>query len=584
MQTGKCAHILACNLYHQVGSDAHAFATVIAMALTPPSAPFRGGRTDAWTPRQREVLDLLVRGRTNGQIATELGISLDGAKWHVSEIITKLGVDSREEAAEYWRAQNGLRLRFTRALRALIPTGAWAKIAAGGLTLAVAGIAVAAVVAALQNAGEDDTRAAVSPAATTQATPSPSPDAATPSATQPPPPGSEVIDGVTVQPMSLGANVSFPKNVVLYYRVLGYASDGSWGHLRRAYTDASGQLHRDEVFAPLEALGEVYTVAADLDRQEFIVGVCTKGTCLNPSWADADSENRVYRSLDGGVSWSEYGSLPRNSYLFGSPLDKGAMTVTYAPDAPASYWLFPSGEAVAQPVADARPITVAGQLVWLDTAAGRYVSTDGSRTLWKSPGALVSGEFFESQGGMRFVEWRPDTGKPYEVQPFNHYFGVIDLGGKLQRALSIAGNIDIRANAAISPTVLIGNAGIAVNGELSTGIPDHFQVALIDLATGQIHPIPEVSAGLAGFSAGKNEHAFVSGATTGTFARVNTGGDCLNVREQPATTATSLACFKDGVLLRLGAEPERTDGATTWLSVSTPDGRAGWASAEFLQR
>jgi orotate phosphoribosyltransferase-like protein len=74
-------------------------------------------------------LGLLVLGRTNGQIADELGISLDGAKWHVSEIITKLGVDSREEAAEYWRAHNGMRLRFTRALRALLPGAMWAKVA-----------------------------------------------------------------------------------------------------------------------------------------------------------------------------------------------------------------------------------------------------------------------------------------------------------------------------------------------------------------------------------------------------------------------------------------------------------------------
>jgi hypothetical protein len=96
-------------------------------------------------------LGLLVLGRTNGQIADELGISLDGAKWHVSEIITKLGVDSREEAAEYWRAHNGMRLRFTRALRALLPGAMWAKVAAAGATLAVVGGAGVLVVVAVQS-------------------------------------------------------------------------------------------------------------------------------------------------------------------------------------------------------------------------------------------------------------------------------------------------------------------------------------------------------------------------------------------------------------------------------------------------
>ncbi len=38
-------------------------------------------------------------GLSNGQIGRRLGISTDGAKFHVSEILTKLGVSSRREAA-----------------------------------------------------------------------------------------------------------------------------------------------------------------------------------------------------------------------------------------------------------------------------------------------------------------------------------------------------------------------------------------------------------------------------------------------------------------------------------------------------
>jgi hypothetical protein len=45
-----------------------------------------------------EVLGLLRLGLTNEEIAGRLGISLDGAKWHVSEIISRLGVASRYEA------------------------------------------------------------------------------------------------------------------------------------------------------------------------------------------------------------------------------------------------------------------------------------------------------------------------------------------------------------------------------------------------------------------------------------------------------------------------------------------------------
>ena len=61
------------------------------------------------TPRQRQVLELIADGYTNGQIAEALGISFAGAKWHVSEVISRLGVSSREEAGSYWRPAPRLR-------------------------------------------------------------------------------------------------------------------------------------------------------------------------------------------------------------------------------------------------------------------------------------------------------------------------------------------------------------------------------------------------------------------------------------------------------------------------------------------
>ncbi|HSP55465.1 MAG TPA: helix-turn-helix transcriptional regulator [Dehalococcoidia bacterium] len=58
-----------------------------------------GERPDILTSREREVLGLVRLGLTNEEIAERLGITLDGAKYHVSEILSKLGVASREEAA-----------------------------------------------------------------------------------------------------------------------------------------------------------------------------------------------------------------------------------------------------------------------------------------------------------------------------------------------------------------------------------------------------------------------------------------------------------------------------------------------------
>jgi DNA-binding NarL/FixJ family response regulator len=51
------------------------------------------------TDRELEVLRLLAAGRTNKQIATELFISPKTASVHVSNILAKLGVAGRGEAA-----------------------------------------------------------------------------------------------------------------------------------------------------------------------------------------------------------------------------------------------------------------------------------------------------------------------------------------------------------------------------------------------------------------------------------------------------------------------------------------------------
>ncbi len=51
------------------------------------------------SPREREVLLLLVKGLTNPEIASTLGFSLGTAKAHVAHILEKLGVAARSEAA-----------------------------------------------------------------------------------------------------------------------------------------------------------------------------------------------------------------------------------------------------------------------------------------------------------------------------------------------------------------------------------------------------------------------------------------------------------------------------------------------------
>ncbi|MDT4937244.1 MAG: hypothetical protein QOG80_915, partial [Pseudonocardiales bacterium] len=64
-----------------------------------------GVHPDALTSREREVLGLLIEGRTNRQIGRQLYISEKTVSVHVSNILAKLGVRSRTEAAAFARRE-----------------------------------------------------------------------------------------------------------------------------------------------------------------------------------------------------------------------------------------------------------------------------------------------------------------------------------------------------------------------------------------------------------------------------------------------------------------------------------------------
>lgn len=127
------------------------------MPARPPEGPA------AVTERQREVASLIAEGMTNPQIAETLGITLDGAKHHVSQLLVRLDLQRREEIADWYRNEVSRRRLSLLSLPPLL-------LLSGGIAAVVVAIVVVAGVIALR--GDGDT----TPLAATTSEPTSTPD------------------------------------------------------------------------------------------------------------------------------------------------------------------------------------------------------------------------------------------------------------------------------------------------------------------------------------------------------------------------------------------------------------------------
>lgn len=82
-----------------VSDQVHALARRAGIELPGDAAAESGRPAAGLTVREREVLQLVAAGRTNGEIGSALFISTKTASVHVSNILAKLGASSRGEAA-----------------------------------------------------------------------------------------------------------------------------------------------------------------------------------------------------------------------------------------------------------------------------------------------------------------------------------------------------------------------------------------------------------------------------------------------------------------------------------------------------
>lgn len=100
---GECSQLLALGASACLGRDVQSrdVLTTIHLASRGLQVVPRGSSAavapDALTPREADVLGLLQLGRSNGEIAAALSVSVETVRTHARSVFRKLGVRSRRE-------------------------------------------------------------------------------------------------------------------------------------------------------------------------------------------------------------------------------------------------------------------------------------------------------------------------------------------------------------------------------------------------------------------------------------------------------------------------------------------------------
>ena len=112
------------------------------------------------TPAEWRVLRELREGGTNAEIAIRLGVSPDAVKFHISNMLTKLGLDDRHQLAAWRPERDRRRLLGTLALPGSFASAGrpllWMGVALGGVAVAVILVVLLVVVGAGDSAKNPD--------------------------------------------------------------------------------------------------------------------------------------------------------------------------------------------------------------------------------------------------------------------------------------------------------------------------------------------------------------------------------------------------------------------------------------------
>lgn len=406
-----------------------------------------------------------------------------------------------------------------------------------------------------------------------------------------PTPGGEQVGGVEVRALTIGSPASLPDDLVVYIAPSPWAADSFPVLLWRVYRGANGEIRRDDLFANAQAqVGPVAIVAWAGDERmgEIVFVACGEGKCRGTGVGGWAGEFDAYRSTDGGMTWARFGAVPAMAFpmavtpegtIFGHFLGRDAGERPLY-----RFFELPSGETVTAPAANTEPRIVPGfGLTWEPTYRERGF---GVEPVYDDAGKVIPnvqpGERFEARligalGGATYGRWEYVPDRPADPHERLQYLGWLDASGK-PIALFTPG--DSARIATWNGPYLAGSGLLVANAEMVVSTRELFDVpvVLIDLARGVAQPLRELDAGLTAM-----QQPVVKATVLGRVARVHTVAGCLEVRGSPSVSAPVEACYQVGVLLSERGAAVIAEGES-WLPVTTPDRREGWAPLSGLER
>ena len=108
---GECSQLLALGATACLGRDVESRDVLNAIHLASrglhvlPRGNSVAAGHDVLTPREADVLSLLQLGRSNGEIAAALSVSVETVRTHARSVFRKLGVRSRRELSDLSRSR-----------------------------------------------------------------------------------------------------------------------------------------------------------------------------------------------------------------------------------------------------------------------------------------------------------------------------------------------------------------------------------------------------------------------------------------------------------------------------------------------